>query len=290
MSAEDPPAQLQGTPVPAPGRACRPSLLSPAELAATLGAGAEPLGVVQGTVVMWSPSDRQVPLFPNLVAEAGYQVERWPIKGLRDGWFIEDPVAESAWNGGFDEALARLVADAAALGAHGVVGITHRRRRLGSSHVIEHTLLGTAVLVPDAPPPPFVWSTHLVGPTLSSLVRSGWMPVSWVTAMGALQHRNSSYAAALRSSRARSAAPHLVGEFGAAAAKAMSLALARLDGALGGDRLVRGWDRWWSRRARTAGSALTDFHAYAIVGTRLRRFGGQEPPALDTIVPTVDLR
>lgn len=71
MSRETQPAVPTGHPLSGIRRPLRTSLLSPAELAATLEAGAEPCGVVQGTAAMWSPSDDERLLSPDLVAAAG---------------------------------------------------------------------------------------------------------------------------------------------------------------------------------------------------------------------------
>lgn len=110
--------------------------------------------------------------------------------------------------------------------------------------------------------------------------------------MGALPHRHSPHATAQRGGRGSRSRCRLVDEVGAAGEQAVSLALARLDEVLAGKRLVSNWERWWSRRlAIGRKSAIpVDFHAYAIVGTRLRRLREPEPSALDALVPTVDLR
>lgn len=266
------------------------SLLSPAELGATLDAGAEPIGIVQGSAAMASPESLGPPLLsPDVVAAAGYDVEPWSSQGRRGGLLIEDPWREGSWNEGFDLALARLVDDASALGAHGVVGIRGSSKRIGGGGVVERRLLGTAVVVPGAPPPPFVWTTHLKGAALAQVLRSGSMPVAWVTALGALRFWYSGWALSMRGGGGDRRASHVVGEWGAASEKAVSLALRRLQESLGADGLLRGWHRWWGGQSEVGGQRER-FFAYALVGTRVRRFREPEPAARSAIRPTVNLR
>ncbi|CAN5413549.1 heavy metal-binding domain-containing protein [soil metagenome] len=83
---------------------------------------------------------------------------------------------ETGWHG----ALGRLLAEAKALGAHGVVGITIRRKHL-QNQVWEFTALGTAVRSIDpvlAPRPAGggVWSTDLSAEDTASAILSGFMP------------------------------------------------------------------------------------------------------------------
>jgi hypothetical protein len=295
-----------GTSAPgAAGQALRPrpastvpsALLSPAELGATLDAGARPLGVVRGVAAMLAPVDGGTLLLsPRTVANAGYEVELWSSGAARGGRLIEDPVTEIRWNEGFGLALERLVAEARSLGAHGVVGIRSWTRRVGPkggpSGVVEHGLMGTAVDVPAAAPPPVLWTTHLAGTALSQLVRSGWMPVSWVTALGAIRHQYSFWASTMRTGGGDRNASHLIGEVGAAEEKAVALAMSELADALGQDRLVEAWHRWESGGLEGPGRTHEHLSTYAVVGTRVRRFGEGAEEALspEALTATVDLR
>lgn len=90
---------------------------------------------------------------------------------------------ETGWNG----ALQRLLAEAKALGAHGVVGIRIRRKHL-QNQVWEFTALGTAVRSIDpvlAPRPTgdAVWSTDLSAEDTASAILSGFLPYEVIMGM-----------------------------------------------------------------------------------------------------------
>lgn len=84
---------------------------------------------------------------------------------------------ESAWYG----AVRRMLAEARALGAHGVVGATVKRTRLDGS-AWEFTALGTAVRSDDPLLVPYpknrgdVWSTNLTVEDTASAILSGYSP------------------------------------------------------------------------------------------------------------------
>lgn len=84
---------------------------------------------------------------------------------------------ESAWYG----AVRRMLAEARALGAHGVVGATVQRARLDAS-AWEFTALGTAVRSDDPLLVPYpknrgdVWSTNLTVEDTASAIFSGYAP------------------------------------------------------------------------------------------------------------------
>jgi uncharacterized protein YbjQ (UPF0145 family) len=91
---------------------------------------------------------------------------------------------EHAWKG----ALQRMLAEARALGAHGVVGVRIARTHLDGS-VWEFTALGTAVrsidptLVPYPTKPEDVWSTNLSAEDCASAIHSGYLPREIVLGM-----------------------------------------------------------------------------------------------------------
>lgn len=83
---------------------------------------------------------------------------------------------ETGWNG----ALARLLAEATALGADGVVGVTIARSHL-QNQLWEFTALGTAVRSTDPTVAPrsstgHVWSTDLSAEDTASALLSGFIP------------------------------------------------------------------------------------------------------------------
>jgi hypothetical protein len=106
---------------------------------------------------------------------------------------------------GYDAALRRLVGEAAALGADGVVGIDLRVAELGGG-LREFIALGTAVRArsPIRPARPF--TTDLSGTAVAQLMLGGWVPVSLHVAMEiGLRHNDlltMQQASRLRSNRA----------------------------------------------------------------------------------------
>lgn len=166
----------------------RASLFSAPAAAAAQSAGLAPVGEVFGCVVMnlgWSgigcgwygstTSGRltsSAPLFmpqPSPVLTSGRG-------GRNSGMTPYVKAVEAGWSG----ALRRLLAEAAALGAHGVVGVRLERTHL-VNHVWEFTALGTAVRSTDpilAPRPTAgeVWSTDLSAEDTASAILSGFLP------------------------------------------------------------------------------------------------------------------
>jgi uncharacterized protein YbjQ (UPF0145 family) len=137
--------------------------LSINEFAVLHGAGFEPLDLVMGVSVY----------------HVGYQ-----FTGIRQQ--SELPVLTEAtyrarWN-----AMARMQAEADALGADGVVGVRLEWRQHGAeSEHLEFIAVGTAVRY--APKPGAfkrgngqAFSSHLSGQDLATLLRSGWAPVAFV--------------------------------------------------------------------------------------------------------------
>ncbi len=85
-----------------------------------------------------------------------------------------------AVDGAWSTALARLLAEVAAVDADGVVGITRTRRRLpGSVSDEEFVLLGTAVRARSATRPRTPFATDLSGAHFSALLRGGWIPAGF---------------------------------------------------------------------------------------------------------------
>ena len=78
---------------------------------------------------------------------------------------------------GYDTALARMVTEAQAMGADGIVGVRLSVEHLGQDNR-EFVALGTAVrgAGPVHPPRPFV--TDLAGADVAKLLHAGWVPVS----------------------------------------------------------------------------------------------------------------
>jgi uncharacterized protein YbjQ (UPF0145 family) len=84
---------------------------------------------------------------------------------------------QTAWHGALD----RMLAEAAALGADGVVGVTITRERM-EGNTSEFTALGTAVrsldasIVPRARGPQDVWAAGFTAEDVTAVVQSGFVP------------------------------------------------------------------------------------------------------------------
>jgi uncharacterized protein YbjQ (UPF0145 family) len=75
--------------------------------------------------------------------------------------------------------MARMVAEAAAIRADGVVGVRLSQNNLGNN-AHEFTAIGTAVRARSRSRPRRVFSSHLPGQDVAKLVLAGWMPTDLV--------------------------------------------------------------------------------------------------------------
>jgi hypothetical protein len=96
---------------------------------------------------------------------------------------------EDAWGEGFGNAYSRMLEEAVALGAHGVVGVVDTSDRLGDLGVLEFHVRGTAVKVDGAAGPPGgqPWTTYLAGQRLAKLIEAGYVPVSVAAAVSSVR-------------------------------------------------------------------------------------------------------
>jgi len=93
----------------------------------------------------------------------------------------EQLLMHSAWKRGYSAAFSRMVKQAKAAGAHGVVGVRDDRRHFAETPALQYRVTGTAVRVSGAAEPNGApWTTHLAGPPLVNLITTGYMPVSAV--------------------------------------------------------------------------------------------------------------
>ena len=163
------------------------SALSTNDFAACVEGGLEPISFVQGcTVVSWSflgmgPMGNN---FSGFGGSSGYTEQfNCPHGYVSDehrlyGMNYEQTWIESAWMTAFAGALNRLVEEAKALGAHGVIGVTEHAEHHPESTAYEFTLSGTAVGVEGIAPPPTPFTTFLAGQKLTKLVEAGFAPIS----------------------------------------------------------------------------------------------------------------
>jgi hypothetical protein len=170
------------------------------DFAACLQMGLEPVGYVQGFCVMqwgWyglnSPYRRGISPYGG--GQGGY-MESWQcphgfVSNEHRSWGqnYEQSWIEDAWAQGFGTAYSRMLEEAAAVGAHGVVGVVDSADRLGDLGVLEFHLRGTAVRVTDAPAPPGgqPWTTYLAGQRLAKLIEAGYMPISVTAAVSSVR-------------------------------------------------------------------------------------------------------
>ena len=180
------------------------------DFAACLQMGLRPVGLVQGFCAMqwgWYGAGRRTcrgvsPYSSPGGGQGGYsQSWRCPhgmVSPDHRAWGqnYEQTWVEAAWLQGFGSAYGRLIEEAKEVGAHGVIGVVDTSHNLADMNVAEFHILGTAVVVEGAPPPPNgdPWSTYLAGQRLAA-DRSRFMPISVIAAIarsassGLLHHR-----------------------------------------------------------------------------------------------------
>jgi uncharacterized protein YbjQ (UPF0145 family) len=136
--------------------------LSINEFALLQGAGFEPIDLVMGVSVY----------------HVGYQFNG--IKQQSELPVLTQATYRARWN-----AMARLQAEADALGADGVVGVRLEWRQPGEADHLEFIAVGTAVRYTAKPgayrrPSGQAFSSHLSGQDLTTLLRTGFAPVAFV--------------------------------------------------------------------------------------------------------------
>ncbi|MHB8379880.1 MAG: hypothetical protein ACYDB2_08185 [Acidimicrobiales bacterium] len=195
---ESPPDLSEGAERRLGGRAFS-SGLSVSDFGACLEMGLEPVGLVQGfcamhqgTYVMGGALSRN--LSPYGGSGGGYvqnyQCPHGMISNEHRMWGqnYEQTWVQDAWNQGFTSAYERMLDEATALGAHGVVGVFETQMPLGDVDVIEFHLRGTAVKVLDMPSPTSSpWTTYLAGQRLAKVFEAGYVPVSIIAAVSSVR-------------------------------------------------------------------------------------------------------
>jgi uncharacterized protein YbjQ (UPF0145 family) len=163
------------TPPPAASAAFDSGLTTP-DFAACLSMGLQPVGLVQGffcgQVSGWS--NYRASITRRYGCAHGYVGNEHPPPD----WLGVVDSLDQAWRQAHQVALQRLLAEATARGAHGVVGVTTEFNHPTSQNSCEAHLYGTAVRRTDGPAPPAVWSTQLAGHKLAKLVEAGFAPQS----------------------------------------------------------------------------------------------------------------
>ena len=170
--------------------------LSVAELSAIRHAGFEPLGMVMGSSVVriaaqWGYST----IFGTTGTGPGQSYpcpDGYGFYGSRTdhrfGYNWEHTSYEAGVLGARDAALARITEEARDLGAHGVVGVRLIRRHMeGLGNSLEFTVIGTAITRTGGPQLTRPFMSHLDGVAFSKLLHGGYVPVSLVIGIGAVE-------------------------------------------------------------------------------------------------------
>jgi uncharacterized protein YbjQ (UPF0145 family) len=150
------------------------SLLSAPASAGLEAVGLEPVGEVMGSIVArigWT-GFRGCGMYG-----AGWGTARTVTSG--SGRFAGYGPYVDALVGGYRTALDRMVIEAAAIGADGVVGVALSQTEMEGS-TREFTALGTGVRARSRIRPRTVFTTHLPGTDVAKLLQSGWAPAALV--------------------------------------------------------------------------------------------------------------
>lgn len=194
------------------GKGAWSSALSVSDFLSCTQIGMNPIGFVQGCAVMqwaWYMSSQYMGaanvggigtgfgpgagFAPNATA-AGTYSETWrcphgfvSADHRSYGYNFEQVWVEENWSQGFGLAYQRMLEEATALGAHGVIGVVDEMTNLAGTGAVEFKISGTAVVVPGAKRPPRPFTTFLSGQRLSKLLEAGFVPVSIVAHMSSVQ-------------------------------------------------------------------------------------------------------
>jgi uncharacterized protein YbjQ (UPF0145 family) len=170
--------------------------LSVAELASLRAVGFDPLGLVMGSCVYQIGYQWGANYGSGLLrgARAGAYVETfycehaYAHEGMRPGYNWEHQVFEAGITEARNLAMSRLVAEAQALGAHGVVGMRVRfERTAGTAGQVDFTAIGTAVRRAGSPPLKSPFTCHLSGQQFAKLLRVGVVPAAYVMGVAAVE-------------------------------------------------------------------------------------------------------
>jgi Putative heavy-metal-binding len=173
------------------------------DFAACLELGLEPVALVQGFCVMqwgwYGPGSGYMRgMTPySLGAESTgaysetYRCPHGYVSMDHRAWGqnFEQTWVESAWTQGYGTAYGRMVEEAQALGAHGIIGVVDQVANVSDTGTTEFHFLGTAVSVEGGPPPAggVPWTTYLAGQRLTKSIEAGFMPVAVVAALASVR-------------------------------------------------------------------------------------------------------
>jgi uncharacterized protein YbjQ (UPF0145 family) len=174
------------------------------DFAACLDLGLEPLGLVQGFCVMrwgwygagsgYMRGNNPYSFGAQTGGDAYAETYRCPhgfVSAEHRMWGqnLEQTWVEEAWTQGYGSSYSRMLEEATALGAHGVIGVADRVTNLADTGTTEFHFLGTAIRVADGPPPAggVPWTTYLAGQRLTKSIEAGFMPIAVVASMASVR-------------------------------------------------------------------------------------------------------
>lgn len=172
--------------------------LSVADFAACLDMGLEPVGLAQGFCAVRS-SPGVSPLGTSMGSAlyqpaandyvANYQCPHGFVSADHRMWGqnYQQTWVERIWRQGFTSAYSRMVAEATALGAHGIVGVFDNVNPLVADGIVEFTIRGTAVRLKGHTTSLAPWSTYLAGQRLAKSFEAGFAPVNIVAAVSSVR-------------------------------------------------------------------------------------------------------
>ena len=186
---------------------------------------------------------------------------------------------------GYDTALGRMVTEAKAMGADGIVGIRLTRSALADS-AQEFMALGTAVRAKSTSRPRRLFTTDLPGQDVAKLMQAGWVPVRIAIGIAVesqfLDWASRSQMSVMAGNSEVTAYTQLINRVRAKARQAFATHArsARADGAIVASMGLRSWHQ-------EAGSTPLLCAESSVFGTTIARFhtGRRAPTRALTIMP-----
>jgi uncharacterized protein YbjQ (UPF0145 family) len=155
----------------------RTSLLDVPGMASVRGVGLQPVGEVMGCMVQhigWQGFGGCGYYGPAAGFGMGWGATVTSGSGARYAGYA--PYVDALYRG-YDTAIARMMTEAQAMGADGVVGVRMSVEHLGQDNR-EFVALGTAVRADGQVHTPRAFVTDLPGADVAKLLHAGWVPVS----------------------------------------------------------------------------------------------------------------
>jgi uncharacterized protein YbjQ (UPF0145 family) len=270
------------------------------DFAACLDLGLQPVGLVQGFCVMrwgWygagSGYMRGMNPYSGAAQSNGaysevYQCPHGFVSSEHRMWGqnLEQTWVEEAWSQGYGAAYSRMLEEATALGAHGVIGVVDRVSALADTGTTEFHFLGTAVTVEDGPPPAggVPWTTYLAGQRLTKSIEAGFMPISVAASMASVRvwaYCMTEYLMEGSRGWGGPTSPHEVGQVSKAHMAVIQLARKHVRQQLAGD-MLHGARIEVVKRELAQGDEVIDC---TLRGNRMRRFKDFDvvPPPRPTV-------